>query len=39
MTDANADSHRHSLERIFPRIGQVRTTAEILGAMASLTSS
>ncbi len=39
MTDANADSHRHSLERIFPRIGQVRTTAEILGAVASLTSS
>lgn len=39
MTDANVDSHRHSLERIFPRIGQVRTTAEILDAVASLTSS
>ncbi|HKU80547.1 MAG TPA: hydrolase [Candidatus Tumulicola sp.] len=33
MTDRFEDAHRRALERIFPRIGQVRTTAEILSAL------
>lgn len=35
MTDSKDASHRHSLEHIFPRIGQVRTTEEIVDALAS----
>lgn len=30
MTDRDAESHRHSVERIFPRLGETGTTAEIL---------
>jgi nicotinamidase-related amidase len=30
MTDRDPDVHRHSVERIFPRIGETATTAEIL---------
>jgi nicotinamidase-related amidase len=30
MTDRDADAHRHSIERIFPRIGETDTTAEVL---------
>jgi nicotinamidase-related amidase len=30
MTDTNADAHRNSVERIFPRLGETATTAEIL---------
>ncbi len=33
MTDRNAASHDHSIDHIFPRIGQVRTTAEVLAAV------
>lgn len=33
-TDTVEESHRHAVERIFPRIGQVRTTDEILAALA-----
>ena len=30
MTDRDADAHRHSVEKIFPRIGETDTTAAIL---------
>jgi nicotinamidase-related amidase len=30
MTDLDAESHRHSVERIFPRLGETGTTAGIL---------
>jgi nicotinamidase-related amidase len=33
MTDSKKVSHEHSVEHIFPRIGQVRTTEEILHAL------
>jgi nicotinamidase-related amidase len=30
MTDLNADTHRHSVEKIFPRIGETETTQNVL---------
>jgi nicotinamidase-related amidase len=33
MTDRDADSHRHCVEKMFPRIGEVDTTANILRAL------
>jgi nicotinamidase-related amidase len=30
MTDTSADAHNNSVERIFPRLGETATTAEIL---------
>ncbi|HXN18972.1 MAG TPA: isochorismatase family protein [Candidatus Binatus sp.] len=30
MTDRDADSHRHSVEKIFPRMGETATTEEVL---------
>jgi len=30
MTDRDADSHRHSVEKVFPRLGQTATTEEVL---------
>jgi nicotinamidase-related amidase len=30
MTDVDAEAHRNSVERIFPRLGETGTTAEIL---------
>jgi nicotinamidase-related amidase len=30
MTDQNADTHRHSVEKIFPRIGETETTENVL---------
>jgi nicotinamidase-related amidase len=33
MTGASAESHLNSVERIFPRMGRVRTTEEILAAL------
>jgi hypothetical protein len=33
MTDRDADSHRHCMEKIFPRIGQVDTTANVLNLL------
>jgi nicotinamidase-related amidase len=30
MTDPDADSHRHSIERVFPKLGETATTAEII---------
>ena len=34
MTDTDPDAHRHSVEKIFPRLGETATTAEILAALA-----
>ncbi|WP_328457244.1 isochorismatase family protein [Amycolatopsis sp. NBC_00438] len=31
MTDPDADAHRHSVEGIFPKLGETATTAEIVG--------
>lgn len=33
VTDSNADAHRNSVERIFPRLAENGTTAEILAAL------
>ena len=30
MTDRDADAHRHSVEKIFPRLGETDTTAKVL---------
>jgi nicotinamidase-related amidase len=30
MTDRDAEAHRHSIERIFPRLGETATTGELL---------
>ena len=30
MTDRDADSHRHSVEKIFPRLGETGTTDDVL---------
>jgi nicotinamidase-related amidase len=30
MTDRDADNHRHSVEKVFPRIGESTTTRELL---------
>ena len=34
MTDLSAESHAHSLERIFPRIGETGLTAALIGLLA-----
>jgi nicotinamidase-related amidase len=34
MTDRDADAHRHSVEKIFPRIGETETTGNVLKAIA-----
>ena len=34
MTDRSADNHRHSVENVFPRIGETGTTAEVLALLA-----
>ena len=31
MTDRDADAHRHSVEKIFPKLGQVATAEEGVG--------
>ncbi len=33
MTDLDADSHRHSVEKLFPRIGEVADTKEVLAKL------
>ena len=35
MTDRDPDVHRHSVERIFPRLGETATTAEVLELLGS----
>jgi nicotinamidase-related amidase len=34
MTDRDADAHRHSVEKIFPRIGETETTENVLNSIA-----
>ncbi|SRR6184192_1747578 len=34
MTDHDPDSHRHSLDRVFPKLGETATTAEIIDFVA-----
>ena len=34
MTDRSADAHRHSIENIFPRLGETDSTENVLKAMA-----
>jgi nicotinamidase-related amidase len=36
MTDRDADSHRHSLEKIFPRLGETDTTDNVLTGLKAL---
>jgi nicotinamidase-related amidase len=33
MTDRDADSHRHSVEKIFPRLGETATADDVLNLM------
>jgi nicotinamidase-related amidase len=33
MTDRDAESHRHSIEKIFPRLGETDTTANVLNVL------
>jgi isochorismate hydrolase len=33
MADTRPDTHRHSIDKIFPRLGETATTAEILDAV------
>lgn len=30
VTDRDADSHRHSIEKVFPRFGEIATTQQVL---------
>lgn len=36
MTDMNADAHTNSVARIFPRLGETGSTAEVIALLASL---
>jgi hypothetical protein len=33
MTDTDPDAHANSIERVFPKLGQTATTAEILSML------
>ena len=35
MTDLSADAHRHSVETIFPRLGETATTDDVLKSLAN----
>ena len=35
MTDTDPDAHRHSVEKIFPRLGETAATAEILAMLGA----
>jgi nicotinamidase-related amidase len=35
MTDRDAEAHRHSIEKIFPRLGETTTTDELLNLLHS----
>lgn len=35
MTDRDAEAHAHSLRRVFPRLGETATTAEVLALLAT----
>jgi nicotinamidase-related amidase len=34
MADPDPDCHRHSLERVFPKLGETATSAEVIGFLA-----
>lgn len=36
MTDTDSDAHNNSIERIFPKLGETATTAEILDMLATM---
>ncbi len=36
MTDRDADAHRHSVEKTFPRLGETDTTANVLKSLQEL---
>lgn len=36
MTDLDPASHRHAIEKIFPRLGEITTTAEVLQQMEAV---
>ncbi|MGO8959352.1 MAG: isochorismatase family protein [Streptosporangiaceae bacterium] len=38
MTDADADAHRSSVQRIFPRLGETATTAEVIDVLGKTAS-
>jgi hypothetical protein len=33
MAGRDADEHRHTVNSLFPRIGRIRSTAEVLAAL------
>ena len=33
MTDRNLDAHRQSIEKVFPRLGETCTTADVLNLL------
>ena len=33
MADRDADSHRHSIERVFPKLGETATSTEIIDVL------
>lgn len=35
MADLDSDAHRHTVDKIFPLIGQIGTTAEVLALLES----
>jgi nicotinamidase-related amidase len=39
MTDRDADSHRHSIEKIFPRLGETTTTGDVLNLLEKARTS
>ena len=38
MTDRDAQTHRHAIEKIFPRLGETATAAEVLELLPSITA-
>ncbi|WP_239101191.1 isochorismatase family protein [Microbispora amethystogenes] len=38
MTDRDPEAHRHSVEKIFPRLGETGTTSDVLGLLTATTS-
>jgi isochorismate hydrolase len=39
MTDLDADSHRHSVEKIFPRLGETAKTDDVLKLLQEASGS
>jgi hypothetical protein len=35
MTDLDADAHAHSVTKIFPRLGEITSTAELLNSLGA----